>query len=295
MQAFTKLLLFIGLAFAAQFRAAATPAYFLNDTAAQRLSLHLQAPRFLRHGDKTELKAVIVNKSAKEVTAQAQLQLYDGATNTAVDGWFQNIFPVQYFTVAAGDSSTLQFPVAVPYLFTSTLKITATTSINNVNLGDSTLLPVLTDKNTAPPLTNKTKGLQLKRQFFLLHNGGGKPVRKILGDNATIKYGDTVLVQLTVQTPVLLRNVQLADAVCAGVEMLPAIANRNGKSLVPATATKGATRWQVGSLPKGQHVFTATYKAQYTGSFTAASATVQANTSSVVTAASKSMLLNIEQ
>ena len=79
------------------------------------------APRFLREGDKMEFSAKIVNLTDKELTGQAKLQLIDATTNQPVDGWFNNMIPEQFFTVAAGQSEAIKFPMAVPYQFNKAL------------------------------------------------------------------------------------------------------------------------------------------------------------------------------
>src|SRR6188472_3060052 len=65
------------------------------------LMVQPNAPRFMREGDRMEFSAKIVNLGDSEMTGTAQLELLDAATNKPVDGWFKNIFPTQYFTVAA--------------------------------------------------------------------------------------------------------------------------------------------------------------------------------------------------
>ena len=52
-----------------------------------------------------EFSAKIVNLTKEEITGTAQLELMDAITNNPVDGYFNNIFPSQYFTVAAGASA----------------------------------------------------------------------------------------------------------------------------------------------------------------------------------------------
>ena len=76
------------------------------------------APRFMREGDNIEFSAKIVNLGDKEMTGQVSFELIDAASNTSVDGWFQNVFPSQYFTVEAGQSFRVKFPMQVPYVLT---------------------------------------------------------------------------------------------------------------------------------------------------------------------------------
>ena len=92
------------------------------------LLVQLQAPQFLREGDRIELNAKIINLTDHELTGTTQLTLLNAGTNQSVDGWFKNIFPTQYFTVAVGQSLDIKFPIEIPYNFNSALKylVTAT-------------------------------------------------------------------------------------------------------------------------------------------------------------------------
>jgi 5-hydroxyisourate hydrolase-like protein (transthyretin family) len=112
----------------------------------KELMVQPNAPRFLRQGDRLELSAKIVNLSDKEFTGQAELQLIDAVTNTSVDGWFLNMYPNQYFTVAAGQSEVVKFPIEVPYTFTSSLVWRVIARAGNYSDGEEAALPVLTNK-----------------------------------------------------------------------------------------------------------------------------------------------------
>ena len=103
-------------------------------------------PRFLRQGDQLELSAKIVNMTEKELTGQAELQLVDAATGKSVDGWFMNTFPNQYFTVAAGSSELVKFPIQVPVQFSSALTWRVIARSGNVSDGEENLMPVLSNK-----------------------------------------------------------------------------------------------------------------------------------------------------
>ncbi|MEO6548884.1 MAG: alpha-2-macroglobulin family protein, partial [Ferruginibacter sp.] len=83
------------------------------------LMVQPNAPRFLREGDRMEFSAKIVNLSETEITGTSQLELLDAVTGKTVDGWFKNVFPNQYFTVAAGQSVAVKFPIEVPFNFNS--------------------------------------------------------------------------------------------------------------------------------------------------------------------------------
>ncbi len=129
--------------------------YIEKTTVTQKpLMVQPNAPRFLREGDKMEFSAKIVNLGDSEVTGTAQLELLDAATNKPVDGWFKNMFPTQYFTVAAGQSTAVKFPMEVPFNFNSamTYRIIAKASNNSssgnggFSDGEEMALPVLTNR-----------------------------------------------------------------------------------------------------------------------------------------------------
>jgi len=112
----------------------------------KELMVRPNAPRFLRQGDRMELSVNIVNLSGKEFTGLAELQLVDAATNQSVDGWFQNIFPNQYFTVAAGSTETVKFPIEIPYTFNSALAWRVIARAGNISDGEEAAIPVLSNK-----------------------------------------------------------------------------------------------------------------------------------------------------
>ena len=119
----------------------------------KKLMVQPNMPRFLRQGDRMELVTKIVNMSDSEMTGQVQLQLFDAATNQNVDGWFINTFPNQYFTVAAGQSEVVKFPIQVPFQFNSMLtwRIIATTASPKSSAtvwsdGEEDILPVLSNR-----------------------------------------------------------------------------------------------------------------------------------------------------
>jgi hypothetical protein len=132
----------------------------------KQLMVQPNAPRFLREGDKLELSAKIVNLTDKEMTGQAELELFDAATNQSVSGWFRNMFPNQYFTVAAGQSQAVSFPVEVPYQFDKALvwRIVARSSPAGESReevfsdGEEAAIPVLTNRMLV------TETMQLNRK-----------------------------------------------------------------------------------------------------------------------------------
>ena len=103
-------------------------------------------PRFMREGDKMEFSSKIVNLTDKELTGTAQFQLFDAETNEPVDGWFGNMMANQYFTVAAGQSEAVKFPIQVPYLFNKALLWRIVAKSGTYSDGEENALPVLTNR-----------------------------------------------------------------------------------------------------------------------------------------------------
>ncbi|MBC6492930.1 alpha-2-macroglobulin [Flavihumibacter stibioxidans] len=112
----------------------------------KELMVQPNMPRFLREGDRMEFSTKIVNLSDKEMTGQAELQLIDATTNQPVDGWFRNFFPNQYFTVAAGGSEAVNFPIEVPYLFEKALTWRIIARSGDISDGEEASLPVLSNR-----------------------------------------------------------------------------------------------------------------------------------------------------
>jgi uncharacterized protein YfaS (alpha-2-macroglobulin family) len=110
------------------------------------LMVQPNAPRFLRQGDKMELAAKVVNLSDKELTGTATLELLNATTMQPVDGWLQNVFPQQYFTVAAGQSTVVKFPVEIPVQYTDALVYRITAKAGNLSDGEEMALPVLSNR-----------------------------------------------------------------------------------------------------------------------------------------------------
>lgn len=110
------------------------------------LMVQANAPRFLREGDQMEFSGRITNLSDKELTGQVTLELVDATTGTSVDGWFQNVFPVQYFTAEAGQSTAIKFPIQIPFSFNKPLTWRLIARAGNFSDGEENILPVLSNR-----------------------------------------------------------------------------------------------------------------------------------------------------
>jgi len=123
-----------------------------------------QLPRFLREGDQLELSAQIANPGDSELTGQVMLELIDGDTEKPVDGWFQNVFPVQYFTVAAGKTHPVKFPIQIPFGYNRPLLIRIKAFSGQFSDGEQQLLPVITQRT----LVTESKSFWMKSDTSLL-------------------------------------------------------------------------------------------------------------------------------
>ncbi|HUR10730.1 MAG TPA: alpha-2-macroglobulin family protein [Flavitalea sp.] len=110
------------------------------------LMVQPNAPRFLREGDRMDFSVRLVNMSDREITGQVELQLIDPATNQSVDGWFRNIFPNQYFTIAAGASALAIFSIEVPFQYGKTLSYRVIARSDSVSDGEENIIPVVSNR-----------------------------------------------------------------------------------------------------------------------------------------------------
>ncbi|MBO9634521.1 MAG: alpha-2-macroglobulin, partial [Chitinophagaceae bacterium] len=121
-----------------------------NMVTQKELMVQPNAPRFLREGDRIDFSTKIVNLSSKELTGQVRLELIDPSTNQSVDGWFNNVMPNQYFTVAAGQSSPATFSLLIPYQYNRplTYRVVAEAKGGDQNWtdGEQAILPVVSNR-----------------------------------------------------------------------------------------------------------------------------------------------------
>ncbi|MBC9910457.1 alpha-2-macroglobulin family protein [Chitinophaga varians] len=146
------------------------------------------APRFVRAGDKIDFTAKVSNLTDTQMIGQAQLELLDAATMQPVDGWFQNVFPVQHFTAKAGQSTVVAFQLQVPHNFTSALLYRVTAKANNFSDGEENALPVLTNSmlvTEALPLPVRGDGKHTFKFDKLLQSGASSTLRQ---QGITVEY-----------------------------------------------------------------------------------------------------------
>ncbi|OYZ01038.1 MAG: hypothetical protein B7Y37_09090 [Sphingobacteriia bacterium 28-36-52] len=134
-------------------------------------------PRFLREGDQMELSVKIANLTNKELTGTIALELIDATTQTSVDGWFQNVFPQQYFTVEAGQSSIAQFPIQVPFSYNKPLRYRIIARTNELSDGEENTVAVLSNRQlvteTLPIYLQKDTTQQFRFEKLLNNQSEG--------------------------------------------------------------------------------------------------------------------------
>jgi hypothetical protein len=84
--------------------------------AQQKPAIKIQcvAPVKLKTGQSVKLKVQVIHNLKKEKTGTLILSLINHQTQTSVDGWFLNIFPLQYFTTIQNEKFEVEFPFTVP-------------------------------------------------------------------------------------------------------------------------------------------------------------------------------------
>jgi hypothetical protein len=78
------------------------------------LKINCVAPVKLKTGQSVKLKVQVIHNLKKEKTGTLFLSLINHQTKTSVDGWFLNIFPLQYFTTIKNEKFEVEFPFTVP-------------------------------------------------------------------------------------------------------------------------------------------------------------------------------------
>jgi len=174
-----------------------------NTTITQKdLMVQPNAPRFFREGDKLELSTKVVNVTDRELTGQAQLQLFDAATNKNVDGLFKNSIALQNFTAAPGQSIAVKFPIEIPFNYGSALtyRIVAKASpfggLQGASDGEESAAPVLTNRmlvtESLPINMRNTNQKDFKFEKLLSSGLKATPAGKLEGASTLSHHALTV-------------------------------------------------------------------------------------------------------
>ncbi|PSL36007.1 alpha-2-macroglobulin family protein [Chitinophaga ginsengisoli] len=145
------------------------------------LMVQPNAPRFMREGDRMEFSAKISNLADSTLKGEARLELLDARTMQPVDGWFQNLFPVQHFTVEKGQSTAVSFPVQIPFNFNSSLVYRVVAQSGIYSDGEENALPVLTNSTLVTetlPLSMRGDGTRTFTMPKLLKSGDSETLQQ---------------------------------------------------------------------------------------------------------------------
>ena len=148
------------------------------------LMVQPNGPRFMREGDAMELVTKVANLSKEEITGTVQLELFDAINNKSVDGWLKNIFPTQYFTVPAGQSVAVKFPIEIPFYFSGALtyRIKAISQDQSFSDGEENTIPVFTNRmlvTESLPLTVRNTNSKTFKFEKLLQSGNSENLKKL--------------------------------------------------------------------------------------------------------------------
>ncbi len=156
--------------------------YSSNTVITQKpLMVQPNAPRFLREGDKMELSAKVVNLTDKEMTGTVQLDLQNAATGESVSGWFRNMYPTQYFTAEAGQSTVVKFSIDIPYQYNSAVQYRFVAQAGDNSDGEEAAIPVLSNSmlvTESMPLPMRGKAPKHFRFEKLLQSGNSETLQQ---------------------------------------------------------------------------------------------------------------------
>ncbi|HLO82696.1 MAG TPA: alpha-2-macroglobulin family protein [Chitinophagaceae bacterium] len=152
------------------------------------LMIQPNMPRSLREGDKIRLSARVSNLTDKEMSGQAFLQLIDPETSKPVDGWFQNIFPSQYFTVDARQTGAVHFEIQVPANYNKPLQYRVLARAGQQTDGEENLIAVLSNRilvTESLPIIMKGNG---SKNYQLKGLTGSAGSNSISHQSLTVEY-----------------------------------------------------------------------------------------------------------
>ena len=108
------------------------------------IKIHCVAPVKLKTGQSVKLKVQVIHNLKKEKTGTLVLSLINHQTKTSVDGWFLNIFPLQYFTTIKNEKFEVEFPFTVPNDYSDSFDLVLVAKVEN--LKDSIGFVISTNK-----------------------------------------------------------------------------------------------------------------------------------------------------
>ncbi len=147
----------------------------------KELMVQPNAPRFLRQGDLFTFSSKVVNMTSKEISGNAVLQLTDAVTGRNIDKLFKNESSAKPFTIAAGQSISVNFPINIPADFSDPVTYRIIASSGALSDGEESVLPVLSNKMLVtetlplPVKGNTTKNFSFEK---LLKSGNSNSLQQ---------------------------------------------------------------------------------------------------------------------
>lgn len=108
------------------------------------LKIECVTPAVLSLGQSIKLKVKVSHHFPQEKTGQLTLALINYKTKKSVDGWFENIFPFQYFTTIQNEIFETEFPFTVPFDYIGNFDIEIVARVNEIK--DSIHITIPTKK-----------------------------------------------------------------------------------------------------------------------------------------------------
>lgn len=118
----------------------------------KQLMVQPNPTRFLREGDRITFSSKVVNVSEQTLSGQAYLELIDATTGLPLDDIFNNKAGNISFSLEAGKSTAVNFPIQIPPAFNKAVtwriiaKAQGKTAADSYSDGEENTLPVLTNK-----------------------------------------------------------------------------------------------------------------------------------------------------
>ncbi len=111
--------------------------------AQQKPAIKIQcvAPVKLKTGQSVKLKVQVIHNLKKEKTGTLILSLINHQTQTSVDGWFLNIFPLQYFTTIQNEKFEVEFPFTVPNDYSDSFDLKLVAQVGKLKDSISFVIP----------------------------------------------------------------------------------------------------------------------------------------------------------
>lgn len=112
----------------------------------KQLMVQPNVPRFLREGDNMVLNTKVVNMSDSAISGQARIAITDAITGNVIESWIPEPQATQNFSVCAGESAVVTFPVRLPKNFSKPVAVRFIANAGNISDGEEHTVPVLSNR-----------------------------------------------------------------------------------------------------------------------------------------------------